>query len=181
MRVIGGQFRSRRLFEVESADTRETKDRVKESIFNSIQSHLYDAMVLDLFAGSGSLGIEAMSRNAAHTTFVDSQMGAIRTIQKNVSLFNIENRVDIHHNDAFQFLQQTTKTYDIILLDPPYHLKIINEIVSQIAMHQLLRDDGVIVCLYSKNDELLTENHGIISYKTKTMGITKITYMKWGE
>ena len=86
MRVIGGEFRSRKLFEVDSDKTRETRDRVKESIFNSINTHLYDSKILDLFAGSGSLGIEAISRGANSSVFVDVNNKAIRTIKSNYDI-----------------------------------------------------------------------------------------------
>lgn len=181
MRVISGHFRSRKLYEVDSDTTRETKDRVKESIFNSIQPYLYDATVLDLFAGSGSLAIEALSRGATHATLVDSNFLAIQTCNKNGALLDILDRTAIHQLDATSFLQNTTDTFDIILLDPPYSEQKIDEIVAIIATNKLLRDSGIIVCLYGKNDSLLPENHGIIVYKTKRIGITNVTYMKWGD
>jgi len=180
MRVIAGEFRSRILDEVDSVDTRETKDRVKESIFNSISTHLYDATILDLFSGSGSLGIESLSRGSASCDFVDKDRLAIDTVRKNVLKLKIEKRCDLHLLDFESFLDKTYHEYDVVLLDPPYKLDVIDDIIKTIARKNLLTKDGIIVCLYSKNNSLKTENNGIIEYKKKTIGITNVSYMKWG-
>jgi len=180
MRVISGEFRSRKLEEVNSEKTRETKDRVKESIFNSISPVLNDADVLDLFAGSGSLGIEALSRGSKECTFVDRMPEAIRVIRSNIKNLHIENRAEIYFGNYEDFLAKTYHPFDIILLDPPYTMDVIDDIIKEIAHKKLLNEDGIIVCLYSKNNSLKTENNGIIEYKKKTSGITNISYMKWG-
>jgi 16S rRNA (guanine(966)-N(2))-methyltransferase RsmD len=181
MRVIGGTYRSRKLLEVDSTSTRETKDRVKESIFNSLQPYLYEARVLDLFAGSGSLGIEAISRGALSVVFVDQQTQAIHTIRKNCDVLQINNQVHVHQQDAVDHLHQTTEIFDIILLDPPYASQELDLMIEIIAQRRILTTNGIVVCLYSKKDTLKQSNRGIIEYKTKTMGITKVTFMKWGN
>jgi 16S rRNA (guanine(966)-N(2))-methyltransferase RsmD len=180
MRVISGTFRSRVLYEVESNTTRETKDRVKESIFNSISGHLAEANVLDLFAGSGSLGIEAISRGSHFCDFVDQEKVAMTALRKNILVLQIEENSGIHHMNYTSFLEKTYHEYDVILLDPPYKLDVIDEIIKVIANKKLLSKDGIIVSLYSKNNNLKKENNGIIEYKKKTIGITNISYMKWG-
>lgn len=180
MRVISGTFRKRVLFEVNSDTTRETKDRVKESMFNSITTYLPDATVLDLFAGSGSLGIEAISRGSTFCDFCDKETVAITALRKNILNLHIEENSGIHYMDYDSFLQKTYHEYDVILLDPPYKLDVIDDIIKTIARKKLLSNDGVIVCLYSKNNTLKAENNGIIEYKKKTMGITNVSYMKWG-
>ena len=180
MRVIAGEFRSRVLDEVDSINTRETKDRVKESIFNAISTDLYEATVLDLFSGSGSLGIESISRGSISCDFVDKDRKAIDTVRKNILKLKIENRCEIHLSDYESFLDKTYREYDIVLLDPPYKLDVIDEIIKTIARKKLLTKNGVIVCLYSKNNNLKPENNGIIEYKKKTIGITNVSYLKWG-
>ena len=180
MRVISGNFRSRILCEVDSDKTRETKDRVKESIFNSINTKLYDATVLDLFAGSGSLGIEAISRGSSFCDFCDMEKAAITALRQNILNLHIEENTGIHFMDFHSLLEKTYHEYDVILLDPPYKLDVIDDIIKTIARKKLLSKDGVIVCLYSKNNVLQTENNGIIEYKKKTIGITNVSYMKWG-
>ena len=180
MRVIAGTYRSRILDEVNSEDTRETKDRVKESIFNSLSSAFYDAHVLDLFAGSGSLGIEAISRGSKDCTFVDYSKMAMDTVRSNIQKLGIEKQSTIYFGEYSSYLEKTYQPFDIILLDPPYKLAVIDDIITTVARKKLLSDDGVIVCLYSKNDTLKKENNGIIEYKKKTIGITNISFMKWG-
>ena len=181
MRVISGTFRSRILDEVSSDKTRETKDRVKETIFNSITNNLYDAITLDLFAGSGSLGIEALSRGAKECVFVDKMVDAIDVVRKNVGKLHVANICEIFHGDYNDFLMKTYHNFDVILLDPPYHMEVIDDIIKTIARKKLLKDDGVIIVLYSKNNSIKSENNGIIEYKKKTMGITNISFMKWGN
>jgi len=180
MRVIGGEFRSRKLFEVDSDKTRETRDRVKESIFNSINTHLYDSKILDLFAGSGSLGIEAISRGANSSIFVDVNNKAIRTIKSNIDALDINDRTSVYQSDYLSYLNNSTEIFDVILLDPPYELKVINECVKIISEKRLLSDTGIIVTLYGKDNSINLEKFDIISYKEKKMGITNITYLKWG-
>lgn len=178
MRVIAGIYRRRLLQEVDSNGTRETKDRVKESIFNAIQNDLYGSKVLDLFAGSGSLGIEAISRGASSCVFVDQDQLPIKTIHANVASLKINNS-EIHKQDALAYLSNTKETFDIILLDPPYHLDILKEVTKIIETNEILSKDGRIVALYSKNDTLEVEGKIQVT-KTKTIGITKVSYLKWG-
>lgn len=181
MRVISGTFRSRVLEEVASIKTRETKDRVKESMFNSLQPYLYQATVLDLFAGSGSLGIEALSRGCEHVTFVDHFHQAITVLNNNIATLQVAKQSKVFQEDFRTFLLHNQTIYDIIILDPPYDLIVLDEIVEMIATKKLLHEDGIIVLLYGKNTVLKTENSGIIEYKKKTMGITNLSFMKWGN
>lgn len=181
MRVISGIYRSRTLEEVASEDTRETKDRVKESIFNSIHTECLDALVLDLFAGSGSLGIEALSRGAKEASFVDQSSLAVRSIKSNIRQLQIQKESRVFHEDYESFLKKNYEKYDIILLDPPYKMEVIDDIVTLIARKKLLNKEGLIVCLYSKNNTVLAENNGIVEYKKKTIGITGVSFMRWGE
>lgn len=180
MRVIGGIYRRRILKEVEEKTTRSTKDRVKESVFNSIQNHLYDSTVLDLFAGSGALGIEAISRGANHITLNEINSKAVKVIEDNIKTLGI-NDCTIKTYDYVDFLISSKEAYDVILLDPPYHMNVIDEIIELISKKRLLSEDGIIVCLYDKLNSLKEENNGIIEYKKKTIGITNVSYMKWSE
>jgi 16S rRNA (guanine(966)-N(2))-methyltransferase RsmD len=180
MRVIAGTFRSRILDEVGTDQTRETKDRVKESIFNTIQNQIHGAQVLDLFAGSGSLGIEAISRGAKNCIFVDNQKQAMETLRTNIGRLQIEHQTEIVYLDYQSFLETTYQPFQLILLDPPYHKHVLNDVLGIIADKKLLDRDGVIVCLYHKNDSINVDNNGIIEYKKKTIGITNVSFMKWG-
>ncbi|MCK5388692.1 MAG: 16S rRNA (guanine(966)-N(2))-methyltransferase RsmD [Candidatus Izimaplasma sp.] len=180
MRVIAGFHRSRLLVEVDATSTREIKDRVKESIFNSIGPYFSNEIVLDLFAGSGALGIEALSRGANKATFVDNNYKAIKTIKHNVTSLRLEDESEVVNSSYLDYIYKTTSKFDIIFLDPPYDMEEINKIIAIIGERKILKDNGVIVCLYKKNNSIKETNNGIIEYKQKIIGVTKISLMKWG-
>lgn len=180
MRVIAGFHRSRLLVEVDSTSTREIKDRVKEAIFNSIGPYFTNETILDLFAGSGALGIEGISRGASKAVFVDNNYKAIRTIKANIENLKIENESLVINNSYLDYVYKTEDKFDVIFLDPPYDMKEINNIISIIGERKILKEDGVIVCLYKKNNSIKELNNGIIEYKQKVIGITKVSFMKWG-
>lgn len=180
MRVIAGTHRSRILKGVESNATRETKDRIKEAIFNSIGPYFSDETVLDLFAGSGSLGIEAISRGAKKCTFVDSSKEAIDVITDNVLSLKVQSNSLIVYDSYIPFLRTANSPYDIIFLDPPYALEVLDEVIHEIAKRKLLSAHGVIVALYDKNSMIKPQNNGIVEYKQKTTGVTTVSYLKWG-
>lgn len=180
MRVIAGTHRSRIVKGVNSETTRETKDRVKESIFNAIGPYFTDQLVLDLFAGSGSLGIEAISRGVSKCTFVDSDKLAIDVITDNVLTLKMQSNALIVYDSYVPFLRRQTTAFDIIFLDPPYRLEVIDDIISIIAEKRLLSKNGIIIALYDKFNSIKENNSGIIEYKQKSIGVTKISYLKWG-
>lgn len=179
MRVIAGKHRRRLLVEVNSKTTREIKDRVKEAIFNSIGPYFHNEVVLDLFAGSGALGIEAISRGASKAVFIDDFYIAIKTIKRNLETLGIEEGF-VYNTGYLDFLYKTDIKFDLIFLDPPYSMEEIDQIITIITDRKILNDDGVIVCLYEKNNSIKEQNNGIIEYKQKTIGVTKVSFMKWG-
>lgn len=178
LRVIAGTHRSRRLEEVDNINTRETKDRVKESIFNSISKYIPDANVLDLFSGSGSLGIEALSRGALFAHFNDYGRAPYEVTNRNLSTLKLNPQAKTTNLEYKTCLESLQKQFDIILLDPPYHLDVIEDIIDYIAHNKLLTEDGIIVYLSSKAQKIPTNEH-IKEAKSKNIGITKVTYMKW--
>ena len=156
------------------------KDRVKESIFNSISPYLHGSKVLDLFGGSGSLGIEAISRGSEFCEFVDVNNIACKTMKENIKNLKIEDKTTVIQSNYEDYLKSCTKKFDIILLDPPYQLEVLDDIINLIQSYKLLDDNGIIVCLYGKNYSLKEDINGIIEYKQKNIGITKVSFMKWG-
>lgn len=180
MRVIAGIHRSRLLVEVNSKSTREIKDRVKEAIFNSIGPYFSNEIILDLFAGSGALGIEGLSRGAKNAVFIDNYYLAIKTIKHNIESLKLEDESEIINSGYLDYLYKTEKMFDVIFLDPPYNMEEINNIITIISERKVLKENGVIVCLYEKNNDINPSNNGIIEYKQKNIGITKISFMKWG-
>jgi 16S rRNA (guanine966-N2)-methyltransferase len=123
VRVIAGRWGGRRLAAPRGAETRPTADRVREALFSILGDHVQDAQVLDLFAGSGALGLEALSRGAAAATFVDSAPAAIAALKANLETLGAD--AEVHRADAVRFLRAApgkARHYDLVLLDPPYRL-----------------------------------------------------------
>lgn len=122
MRVVAGTARGRRLAAPPGDATRPTSDRVREAIFNALWSRdaIVDATVLDLFAGSGAMGIEALSRGAAHATFVDDDARARRTITENLKACGLDNRATVVADKVERFLESEPRHFDLVFSDPPY-------------------------------------------------------------
>lgn len=150
MRVISGKYKGKKIEGYDIEGTRPTQDRVKESLFAMIQEDLRDATVLDLFAGSGNLGIEALSNGASLAYFVDKNPKCIEALNKNIK--DMENeKVKIYNKDyleALQYFYNQDIKFDIIFLDPPYHLECIDNIIQKIIEWGLLNIEGIIVCEY---------------------------------
>lgn len=145
MRIIGGTFRGHRLRAPKDA-TRPTTDRTREAIFNLVQSRiaLHDARVLDLFAGSGALGLEAISRGAASATFVEERGAALGTIRQNADTLGVVDRCTLRRADALRFLASAPDAqYDLVLADPPYALDAMARLPDLALPH--LAPDGLLV------------------------------------
>ena len=146
MRVIAGTARSRRLEALPGLDTRPTTDRVKESIFNVIQFDIEGRRVLDLFAGTGQLGVEALSRGAAFCDFVDSAPAALEVARKNVKACGFEGRAACHGRDFFAFLSRAGEKYGLVFLVPPYASGSLERALDMIAAIDIVVENGIIVC-----------------------------------
>ena len=170
MRIISGKYKGKKLNGFTIEGTRPTMDRVKESLFAMIQTNLNEAIVLDLFAGSGALGLEAISNGAKKCYLIDNNEEAIKTIKANST--NIKEDLNIIHTDYKKFLKQIDQKFDIIFLDPPYQSNQLNKALKIIEERDLLKEKGIIVCEYEKippitNLKLLKEKN----YGTKTIKI----------
>ncbi|MBI9008631.1 MAG: 16S rRNA (guanine(966)-N(2))-methyltransferase RsmD [Tenericutes bacterium] len=172
LRVVGGTHRSRKINQVDTKDTRPTTDRNKEALFNIIGQYFDGETFLDLFAGSGALGIEAISRGSGYVDFVDNSLLACRTIKANLLLLNEKKNYKILNLDAFRFLYTTENTYDVILVDPPYALLEYEEILKIIVTRHLLKDGGIIVFEANKTTVLPEKLENIVKYKEKSFGNT---------
>lgn len=159
MRVISGKARGLKLLAPEGLDTRPTTDRVKESVFNILMPYLPCDRVLDLFAGSGAMGIEALSRNCLHCTFIESNKNAYDIIHKNAEKARVLSFAKILNTDAFSFLSIEREGFDIIFLDPPYGKGFLLPVFEKIHERDLLNPDGVIVCETELNGEGVSFPH----------------------
>ena len=148
MRVISGSARGKKLHSLEGLETRPTLDRVKEAVFNIIQFDLKDAVILDLFSGSGALAIEALSRGSKEAVLCDNSKKAIQIITKNLQETKLINKAQIINKDflgAIVDLGNQEKTFDIIFLDPPYKSNYAVESINSILKNNILTDDGIII------------------------------------
>lgn len=152
MRVITGTARGRKLETLEGEAVRPTTDRVKEALFSIIQFQLEGRRVLDLFAGSGQLGIEALSRGAAEAVFIDSSRAAVETIRRNLAHVQLAENAQVYLTDANTFLANSQKPFDIALLDPPYGKGLLQESLPRLA--QWMNPGGVILCESPLAEEL---------------------------
>lgn len=146
MRVITGTARGRRLKSLEGMDTRPTTDKVKESIFNIVQFDVEGRRVLDLFAGTGQLGIEALSRGAAHCVFLDMRRDAAALCRENIALCGFEGTARVHQGDYLAFLSACGEKFDLVFLDPPYAAGMLEKALEMIAKIDIMSTNGIIVC-----------------------------------
>ncbi len=151
MRVITGTARGRRLKTPENYDIRPTTDNVKESIFNIIQFDIEGRRVLDLFAGTGQLGIECLSRGAAEAVFVDESSAAVKIVKENLKICGLS--AAVMQCDAIGFLRGCGK-FDLIFIDPPYDSDIYNEVLKTINSVDILSDGGIIICEARRDRQL---------------------------
>ena len=142
MRIIAGTHRGHTIVAPKGRDTRPTSDRVRENVFN-ILGPVEGASVLDLYAGSGALGLEALSRGAGHVTFVERDVDAVRTIERNLDKLRL--RATVLRNDAIAVLASESRKYDLVLVDPPYDMYA--DIEPKLARHlpPVVAEDGVVV------------------------------------
>lgn len=148
MRVISGKARGKKLISLDGDNTRPTLDRVKEALFSIIQFKVKDAVVLDLFAGTGALGIEALSRGAKEAVFCDKVPDAIKVIKQNVINTNNLDKANIinkEYQEVLENLSKQNKKFDIVFLDPPYKTNLAIESLQKIIMSDLLTEDGSII------------------------------------
>lgn len=174
MRIISGIRRGHKLTEFLGDDIRPTTDRVKESIFNIIQSYVPDARVLDMFSGSGALSFEALSRGAKHAVCLDMDKRSVEIIKKNAESLDFADKCEIINISCFDYMEKTDRKFDIIFLDPPYNKGFIEPALRKIAERRLLSDNGIAV-LESDNTDYHGEIDGLSMIKQKKYGRTYIT------
>lgn len=164
MRVITGSVRGKKLSVLEGNDVRPTTDKVKEAIFSIIQFELPGAKVLDLFAGSGQLGIEAISRGADKAYFVDKSKASINIVTENISATGFEEKSKVIFMDSLDYLKSSKEKFDIVFLDPPYNHGILDKVLPLLESH--MNQGGRIICEHEQR-LILPEKIGSIYLKKK--------------
>jgi len=177
MRVISGIYKGKKLAGFEVKGTRPTMDRVKESLFGMIQNYINDSTVLDLFAGTGSLGIEALSNGAKMCYFVDNGELITKFLRKNTE--NLKDAIIyvMDYQKALTYFVTEGIKFDIVFLDPPYHENMLASSLELIEKYKLLSEDGIVICEY-ENEELPTASPYFSVIKNKNYGDKKIVVYK---
>ena len=174
MRVISGLAKGKRLEALEGDDVRPTTDRVKESVFNLIQTFIPDAVCLDMFAGSGALSFEAISRGAKRAVCIDKDKRSIDIIKKNADSLKFNSSCEIVNMSCFDYIDRTKEKFDIIFLDPPYNKNFIEQVLWAILEKDILNEDGIIV-LESDGTDFHGGMDGLVIYRQRQYGRTYIT------
>ena len=175
MRVITGKARGIQLKTPEGMQTRPTADRVKEALFSIINFDIPGAKVLDLFGGTGQLGIEALSRGAASAVFVDAREESCRLIRENLKRTKLEQAAKVVRSDYLDYLNRCREQYNIILLDPPYAEVFLENAIKRITEIDILQSDGIIVAERPLGKELPWEFEGYTRSKDYKYGKVLLT------
>lgn len=183
MKVISGKLKGRIITGFNIDGTRPTMDRIKESIFSTIQDYIEDSIVLDLFSGSGSYGIEAISNNCKLVYFNDYNKECIKCLKKNLNNFNILNQgiiSNLNYLDCLNNLKNKNIKFDLVFLDPPYKLHIINNILKFLVDNNMLNNNSIVVSEFS-NDLLIDNYKNLFKIKDKSYGYKKVFIYKLKE
>lgn len=174
MRVISGQAKGHPLKAVPGSNTRPTTDKVKESLFSMIGPYFDEENVLDLFAGTGGLGIEALSRGAANAVFIDASSQSVEVVKRNLASTKLADRAEVYRNDArraLKLLERAGKSFDLIFLDPPYAVKDCDALLIDMASRGLVADGAIAV----------VEHHPDVAYPENIEGYERTRYATYGE
>lgn len=178
VRVISGSARGLKLNTPGDDRVRPTTDRVKESMFNIVQDWVYDSQVLDLFAGSGALGIEALSRGASQAVFCDNSLDSIKIIKSNIEKARVVDRSQIVSGDykrCLRDMEAKNQSFDMIFVDPPYYKGLFEEVLDTISACKILKKDGIVIVEHDAKKPI-GQVEGLEVYKEKKYGITMLTF-----
>ena len=180
MKVISGFLKGRNIYEYNIDGTRPTMDRVKESIFATIQDYIKGSTILDLFAGSGQIGIEAISNGAKYCYFVDNNKESINTINKNIRNLNIQDKTKIVLSDWEKILNELSQKeikFDLIFIDPPYNYDVYEKLLEKLITLDILNDNGLII-LEHHNLKFKDKYNKLTLYKEKKYGNKSVNIYK---
>lgn len=179
MRIITGKHKSRVLKTLKGPNTRPMMDRMKESIFNTIDSYIEGANVLDLFGGSGALSLEAISRGAKHSTITEINFDAYKIILENVQALKEENSVTIYKMSYQKLLQDLKEKFDLVFVDPPYKLEVANSIIDELIKNGNLNNEAIIVSHYYKGVYPVLDKENLEILKHNVMGTSEYIIYKY--
>jgi 16S rRNA (guanine966-N2)-methyltransferase len=175
LRIIAGELKGRKLFTPNVNTIRPTSDKVKESIFSMIAEYLEDAIVIDLFSGTGNLGLEAISRGASRCYFGDKSKESLDLTLKNIAHCKVQDRSILFHGDFERVLARIQEKADIIFLDPPYRDGLLDKCLNQIHEMSILKEDGIIVAEHGADEQLPEIVYGFRKIKERRYGTIAIS------
>lgn len=181
MRIVAGTRKSIPLKAVPGETTRPTTDKVKESLFNILGPYLDGESVLDLFAGSGGLGLEALSRGAEHCVFVEKQGKALQVIKENIEKTRFTDQSTVLKADAKQALERLAmeqSTFDLVFLDPPYNKLDLYKLADTLFTNGLVKPNGIVVCEHAKEAEIESLIPSGVCYRKETYGSLSISFFE---
>lgn len=180
MRIITGSAKGTKLKTPRGLDTRPTGDRVKESVFNILGEKLVGAKVLDLFAGTGNLGLEALSRGADSALFIDRSSTSINLVRENIGLTKLADKAEVLKGDSLTVLERLMNRklqFDLIFCDPPYNKGLVQLVLAKIDQGTLLSSHGVVVVEHSKHDPLNEDFSQLKVNRTEKYGETLVSFV----
>ena len=184
LRIIAGHAKGKKIITPKGLEIRPTTDRVKEAIFNIISTHISDSIVLDLFAGTGNLGLEALSRGAKKAYFIDNSMSSMKIIVENINKISLVDSSIIKRTEALkaldEFASMGTK-FDIIFLDPPYGKGLLIPCMKVIEDMQILAKDGIIVVEHNQSELIQWDYKYLKVFKEKKYGNVMISIYQWAR
>ncbi len=179
MRIISGIYKGRRLISGNDLSIRPTTDRVKEYIFNILLDFPREKRVIDVFAGSGNLGLEALSRGAAHATFVEKAASSVLVLKKNLQNIHLSDKqYRIIQSDALDWAQSSAQSYDLFLLDPPFDYPPLQNLLNIIFSRKLLNEQGLLVVEHEISNPIVRESDVYVLLKQKKMGRSLISLLE---
>ena len=181
MRIIGGDFKGKKLASLRGSATRPTADRVRESIFNITASIIQDTAVLDLFAGTGALGLEALSRGAASAVFIDSEIPAVKIIEKNIISCRVSDRArvirwDIRRN--LNCLSAAVPVFDLVFMDPPYHADLTTPALKHLIKQGILKNNAAVIVEHASTVPIIPGIAGLKLTDQRIYGKTGVSFFR---
>lgn len=176
MRIISGEYKGRILRSVKKAKIRPSSDKVKGSIFNVLKDEVEGKKVLDLFAGSGNLGIEALSCGAEFVTFVDSSSRSIKIIKRNLESLNLDKRSKTVGKDCLRVLPKLHGKFGIVFADPPYLCDFAQKVIDSVVKYDLLEKDGILVLEHHKKETFKCPEDELSYIKARRFGDTMVSF-----
>ena len=184
MRITGGELRGRRLYTPKSASIRPMRDQVRAAFFNIISDLVSESRFLDLFAGTGSVGLEALSRGASHTVFVDSAREAVQIIERNLQNLDLRDRATVLHQDviaALERLHSRGERFDITFVGPPYGQSLAHQTLERLGKLDLLTEHAVAITEIFKKEHVEDRYHSLELFDERLYGDNLLKFYRWSE